>query len=78
MRTIASYYDNDGQCAAIVSGPDYSGVRLRVNGKFWRFDFDKRLGPTWLTAAGEPRLNQNPPRAVWRAFDRWMKREGVK
>lgn len=47
---------------------------VTVKGKEWPFDFSERFGPLWLRKDGESRANQNPPFAVWRAFDRWNRR----
>ncbi len=49
-----------------------------VSGKLWRWEFHRYLGPTFLRKDGEPRANQNPPKAVWTAFERWLKRQDKK
>jgi len=62
----------------IVSVPEFIDQSIIVNGRIWRFEFDRRLGPLWLKADGfTPRECQNPKKAVWEAFEIWMK-ENVK
>jgi len=43
-----------------------------VNGKVWRFDYDRRFGPLWLKKDGSERRCQNPKKAVWTAFEQWL------
>lgn len=57
----------------IVTGPDEIDQEVRVRGRVWRFDYCRRLGPTWLRKDGMPRKCQNPSKAVWREFERWLK-----
>jgi hypothetical protein len=52
--------------------PDYINQSVKVKGKVWRFDFDLMLGPSWIGVSGKVLENQNPPRAVWDEFDRWL------
>lgn len=59
----------------IVSLPDYVDQQITVRGRVWRFHFDRRLGPEWLKANGEPRKCQNPNKAVWAAFEKWHKKQ---
>ena len=73
MKRIATLTEN-GRVVGIVHGPDFTDQTVRVNGKEWRFDFDRRGGPLWLRKNGEPRSCQTPNRAVWLAFERWMKK----
>ena len=56
-----------------IDGPDLVDQVIMVNGRAWMFDFDDRLGPLWLRKDGEPRECQNPNKAVWDAFNQWMK-----
>lgn len=56
-----------------VDGPEAEGS-ARVNGRVWRWEFHRYLGPSFLRQDGELRKNQDPPRAVWRAFQRWLRR----
>lgn len=66
MKTIGRIYD-----AGIISGPDAWDQKITVNGRVWRFDFDRECGPLWLKADGTPRQCQNPNKAVWDAFQQW-------
>lgn len=56
-----------------ISVPDAVGQKLRVNGRIWYFNFSERFGPFWAKKNGNLRKNQNPPKAVWDAFDKWHK-----
>lgn len=55
---------------------DYADAegQARVGGRLWRWEFHRYLGPTFLRKDGEARVNQDPPKAVWRAFERWHQR----
>ena len=57
---------------AIISVCDAADNEVVVNGRVWRFDFDRHLGPTWLRKDGSDRKCQNPSRAVWKAFGKWF------
>jgi hypothetical protein len=59
---------------AIVCGPDKINQKILVNGRVWRFDFDRWFGPLWLRADGETRKCQNPKKAVWQAFQEWLEK----
>lgn len=49
-----------------------------VNGKVWRWEYHNFLGPTFVLANGEARKCQNPPKAVWAAFEKWEKNRNKK
>ena len=76
MKRIATLTEN-GRVVGIVHGPEFTDQTVKVNGKAWRFDFDRRGGPLWLRDDGEPRKCQNPNRAVWMAFELWMKKQKI-
>jgi len=57
---------------AIKSGCDAPDNEIAVNGRGWRFDFDRHLGPTWLRKDGSDRKCQNPSKAVWDAYGNWF------
>lgn len=53
--------------------PDAVDQKIVVEGKTWRFDYDKHLGPIWLNKDGTDRKCQclsNP--AVWVEFEKWQ------
>ncbi len=76
VKVIATIHDDEGRRIGMVHGPDEIDQSVTVNGKEWRFDFDKRFGPTWLRKDGEPRKCQNPKQTVWMMFQEWLdKRE---
>lgn len=59
----------------IVCGiPDASGETSH-NGRTWRWDYldSPGGGPLFVRENHEPLKNQNPPQAVWRAFQAWLK-----
>ncbi len=56
----------------IITFSDFSDQEITVNGKVWRFDYDRRLGPLWLKKDGSERSCQNPNKAVWKAFEQWL------
>lgn len=56
----------------IVCVADVADHFVEVSGRRWHFDFSEWGGPLWLNANGTDRKNQEPPRAVWDAFDSWM------
>jgi len=58
--------------ATIITFSDFSDQEITVNGKVWRFDYDRRLGPLWLKKDGSERSCQNPSKAVWAAFEQWL------
>lgn len=49
----------------IISVCDAPDNEIVVNGRVWRFDFDRHLGPTWLRKDGSDRKCQNPNKTVW-------------
>jgi len=55
----------------VISVCDSPDQQMEVNGRIWRFDYDRWLGPLWLKKNGEPRECQNPNKAVWQAFENW-------
>lgn len=55
----------------IISMPDFLSQQIIVNGRVWRFDYCKRLGPLWLKKDGTDRKCQNPNKSVWDAFEQW-------
>jgi len=57
----------------VVTVCDLPDQQVVVNGKVWRFDYDKHFGPLWLTKQGNERRCQNPNKAVWAAFEEWQK-----
>jgi len=57
---------------AIISVCDAPDNEVTVNGRVWRFDFDRHLGPTWLKKDGSDRKCQNPKKTVWDAFKKWF------
>jgi hypothetical protein len=56
----------------IITVSDFSDQEITVNGKVWRFDYDRRLGPLWLKKDGTERCCQNPNKRVWAAFEQWL------
>jgi hypothetical protein len=62
----------------IISVCDAPDNEITVNGRVWRFDFDRHLGPTWLKKNGEDRKCQNPNKAVWKAFGKWFDKYNLK
>ncbi len=56
----------------IITVSDFSDQEITVNGKVWRFDYSRRLGPLWLKKDGSERRCQNPNKAVWAAFEQWL------
>ena len=77
MKRIATITNDAGQVTGIVHGPDLVDQEITVNGRVWRFDFDKWMGPLWLRKDGCERKCQSPGKAVWKAFERWAKKAGV-
>ena len=57
---------------AIASVCDMPDNEIVVNGRVWRFDFDRHLGPLWLKKDGTERKCQMPGAAVWREFAKWL------
>ena len=73
MKTIGTLQNGD-TVIGYISGPDACNQEITVNGRIWRFDFDRYGGPLWLRADGEPRKCQCPTaKAVWDAFEAWHK-----
>ena len=58
---------------SVVSVCDLPEQKIVVNGREWRFDYDKKFGPLWLKKDGTERQCQNPGKAVWQAFEQWQK-----
>ena len=56
----------------IITVCDLVDQEITVNGKVWRFDYDRRFGPLWLKKDGSERRCQNPKKAVWTAFEQWL------
>ena len=57
----------------IVSGPDAEGSAV-VNGRTYRWDFHRYMGPTFLRKDGQVLKNQpGEHHPVWPAFDAWLK-----
>lgn len=61
--------------STVITVPDLIEQEITVNGRIWRFDFDRYFGPVWLKKNGEARICQNPSKAVWQAFEEWQKEE---
>ena len=59
--------------AVFMDYPDGYGEAV-VKGRTWRWHFHRYCGPLWLRKDGEHLKNQRPPKAVWRAFDKWLKK----
>lgn len=59
----------------LMSVCDEPDQHVVVNDKKWRFDYDRRLGPLWLRKDGIERCCQNPSKAVWDAFEKWLTRK---
>lgn len=59
----------------IISGPDLIEQSVMVDGRTWHFDFDWYCGPLWTRKNGQPLSNQNPPKAVWEAFNVWLEKQ---
>lgn len=57
-----------------LSHADVFNQVIEVNGREWRFDFDRRFGPLWLRKDGEPRVCQNPKSEVWDGFQEWFEK----
>ena len=57
----------------IISVCDMPDQQVTVNGRTWRFHYDRYLGPLWLKKDGTERRCQHPGKPVWRAFDEWNK-----
>ena len=74
MKRIATITDGHGNVTGLVHGPDLVDQSVRALGRTWRFDYDERLGPLWTKRDGSECKRQNPPKAVWRAWERWYKR----
>lgn len=56
-------------CIATI--PDVCDQEINVDGRIWRFTFDRHLGPCWLKKDGEPRTCQVPHKRVWEEFEKW-------
>ena len=63
--------------SGIVSVCDMPDNEINVDGRIWRFDFDRQLGPLWLKRNGTERKCQMPNKRVWAAFDHWLKEQDV-
>ena len=54
-------------------GPDADGSAI-VNGREWRWEFHRYLGPTFLKQDGEPRKKfPSEKHPVWDVFEAWHK-----
>ena len=62
----------------ILKGPDLTDQQIVVNGRIWRFDYDKMFGPLWLRKDGTERTCQYPNKAVWKEFEKWQKKHGLR
>ena len=67
MKDIWFYPDT------VVTVCDLPDQQVVVNGRVWRFDFDRHFGPLWLRKDGSERRCQNPNKRVWAAFEEWQK-----
>ena len=56
----------------IISVCDTPNQQVTVNGRAWRFHYDRYFGPLWLKKDGTERKCQNPGKPVWRAFEEWQ------
>lgn len=74
MKTVATLRNESGAIIGIASGPDFTDQEITVGGRVWRFNFDRRGGPEWIRKDGMPRKCQSPNKAVWDAFEVWMKK----
>lgn len=73
MKRIATIVEK-GKVVGLVHGPDFTNQHVVSSGRIWKFDFDEMFGPLWLNHDGyTPKKNQNPPKTVWREFERWLK-----
>ena len=70
MKDIWLYPDT------VVTVCDLPDQQVIVDGKVWRFDFDRHFGPLWLRKDGSERRCQNPNKRVWAAFEEWQKQNG--
>jgi hypothetical protein len=73
MRLIGLIRNHKNQVMGLLHGPELPDQSVRVAGRTWRFDFDRQFGPLWIGANGRELKGQNPPKAVWRAFEEWLK-----
>lgn len=73
MKRVGTILEN-GRVVGLVHGPDAYDQKIIVNGRVWRFDFDKWMGPLWIRKDGQARENQNPGKSVWKEFEKWQKR----
>ena len=45
-----------------------------IKGRTWRWEYDQRFGPLFLTKDGYPLMNQpDEGHPVWKAFAKWEK-----
>ena len=58
--------------ATVITVADIFDQQVSVNGRIWRFDFDRHLGPLWLKKDKSERRCQNPNKQVWKAFEQWL------
>jgi hypothetical protein len=61
----------------IVCTPTVRRGQAQVGPTLWRWEYSPRFGPLWLRKDGEPRECQNPKRAAWDAFERWLDEQCV-
>ncbi len=71
MKRIATIQNEQGGVIGLVHGADELDQEITVDGKVWRFDFDRMFGPLWLRKDGIERKCQMPPKKVWDAFEKW-------
>jgi len=51
----------------------YLGEGTDTAGKEWKWEFNPRFGPTFLTKKGEPLVNQPGEKSkVWEIFESWL------
>lgn len=73
MRLVATIVEN-GKKIGLVHGPDACDQEITVNGRIWRFDFDRYCGPLWLRKDGQARKCQCPGKPVWKEWGKWFER----
>ena len=58
----------------VITVCDLPNQQVTVQGRVWRFDYDRHFGPLWLRKDGTERSCQNPKKEVWTAFELWLKK----
>ena len=57
----------------IVCGMDPAAEgQTKHKKRTWRWRYHDYLGLTFVKADGGPTVNQNPPKGVWRAVNKWL------